>query len=298
MINELKLYGDVEEHATVKTLNTYHIGGTTKYLISPNSINDLINILKVLRENNIKYFILGNGSNVILNSREYNGAIIRLNKLNGIEIHPDMEMVYAEAGVLLPKLSSDVVNESLTGLEFASGIPGTVGGAITGNAGAYNSCILDYVESVTVLDSNLNVKILDHEDITYSYRTSMFKDQKDMIILAAKFYLKKGDKENSIKVMEDRRRRRIESQPLEYPSAGSVFRNPEGDFAGRLIESCELKGHRVGGAEVSTKHANFIINKDNATSEDIYELINYVHDTVLNKTNVDLIIEQEFIDWE
>ncbi|HAB66473.1 MAG TPA: hypothetical protein DCE23_03800 [Firmicutes bacterium] len=298
MLKELRLHGDVEEHTSIKFLNTYHIGGTTRYLISPNSINDLIAVLKILKENNINYFILGNGSNIIFNSREYNGAIIRLNKLNGIEIHPDMEMVYAEAGVLLPKLSQDVVNESLTGLEFAAGIPGTVGGAIYGNAGAYNACILDYVESVTVLDEKYNVKILEHEDITYSYRTSMFKEKKNMIILAVKFFLKKGDKENSLKVLEDRRRRRLESQPLEYPSAGSVFRNPEGDFAGRLIESCELKGHRIGGAEVSKKHANFIINIENATSEDIYELINYVHDTVLHKTNVDLIIEQEFIDWE
>lgn len=298
MLKELRLHGDVEEHTSIKFLNTYHIGGTARYLISPNSINDLIAVLKILKENNINYFILGNGSNIIFNSREYNGAVIRLNKLNGIEIHPDMEMVYAEAGVLLPKLSQDVVNESLTGLEFAAGIPGTVGGAIYGNAGAYNACILDYVESVTVLDENYNVKILEHEDITYSYRTSMFKEKKNMIILAVKFFLKKGDKENSLKVLEDRRRRRLESQPLEYPSAGSVFRNPEGDFAGRLIESCELKGHRIGGAEVSKKHANFIINIENATSEDVYELINYVHDTVLHKTNVDLIIEQEFIDWE
>lgn len=178
MLKELRLHGDVEEHTSIKFLNTYHIGGTTRYLISPNSINDLIAVLKILKENNINYFILGNGSNIIFNSREYNGAIIRLNKLNGIEIHPDMEMVYAEAGVLLPKLSQDVVNESLTGLEFAAGIPGTVGGAIYGNAGAYNACILDYVESVTVLDEKYNVKILEHEDITYSYRTSMFKEKR------------------------------------------------------------------------------------------------------------------------
>lgn len=298
MINELKKYGDVEEYASMKTLNTYHIGGSARYLIQPNSINDLISTLKLLDENKIKYFILGNGSNVILNSRLYDGAVIKLSKLNGIEIHPDMEMVYAEAGVLLPKLVQDVVNNSLMGLEFAAGIPGTVGGAVCGNAGAYNACILDYVESVTVLDKDYNVKIIEHDDITYSYRTSMFKEKKNMIILAAKFYLKRGDKENSLAVMEDRRQRRVASQPLEYPSAGSVFRNPEGDFAGRLIESCNLKGYNIGGAEVSLKHANFIINKDNATSEDVYQLINYVHDTVLAKTNVDLIIEQEFIDWE
>lgn len=298
MINELKQYGSVEENASLKNLNTYHIAGKAKYLVSPNSINDLIQIIKIIKENDLQYFILGNGSNIVLNDREYNGVIIRLNQLNGIEIHPQLNMAYAEAGAMLPKLVQEAVNNSLMGLEFAAGIPGTIGGSIYGNAGAYNSCILDYVTSVTVLDENLNVKVIEHENITYSYRTSMFKEEKKYIILAAKFFLKEGDQSNSLNIIEDRRQRRIASQPLEYPSAGSVFRNPEGDFAGRLIESCDLKGYRIGGAEVSSKHANFIINVNNATGKDIYTLIKHVHDTVLEKTNVDLHIEQEFIDWE
>lgn len=298
MINKLRELADVEEHATLKHLNTYRIGGTAKYLISPNSISDLVNVLKLLKEENIKYFVLGNGSNVVLNSREYDGAVIRLNKLNGIEIHPELQMAYAEAGAMLPKLVTESTNKSLTGLEFAAGIPGTIGGSIYGNAGAYNSCILDYVTSVTVLDENLEIKTIEHENIEYSYRTSMFKESKKYIILGAKFFLKEGEKQSSLDIIEDRRNRRIASQPLEYPSAGSVFRNPEGDFAGRLIESCNLKGFRIGGAEVSEKHANFIINKENATSNDVYKLINHVHKTVLEKANVDLLIEQEFIDWE
>lgn len=298
MINKLRELADVEEHATLKHLNTYRIGGTAKYLISPNSISDLVNVLKLLKEENIKYFVLGNGSNVVLNSREYDGAVIRLNKLNGIEIHPELQMAYAEAGAMLPKLVTESTNKSLTGLEFAAGIPGTIGGSIYGNAGAYNACILDYVTSVTVLDENLEIKTIEHENIEYSYRTSMFKESKKYIILGAKFFLKEGEKQSSLDIIEDRRNRRIASQPLEYPSAGSVFRNPEGDFAGRLIESCNLKGFRIGGAEVSEKHANFIINKENATSNDVYKLINHVHKTVLEKTNVDLLIEQEFIDWE
>lgn len=298
MINKLLKHADVLEHADLKNLNTYRLGAKAKLLVSPNSITDLIKVLEILKENNEKYFILGNGSNIVLNDREYDGAIIRLNKLNGIEINPDLEMAYAEAGAMLPKLVTESVNKSLTGLEFAAGIPGTIGGSIYGNAGAYNACILDYVSSVTVLDENLEITELEHEKITYSYRTSMFKEEKKYIILGAKFYLKQGDKQNSLDIMEDRRNRRVASQPLEYPSAGSVFRNPEGDFAGRLIESCNLKGYKIGGAEVSEKHANFIINKQNASCTDIYKLINYVHDTVLEKTKVDLIIEQEFIDWE
>lgn len=298
MIDKLREFAEIEEHATLKNLNTYRIGGTARMLVSPNSITDLINVLKVLKENNIKYFILGNGSNVILNNREYNGAVIKLNKLNGIEIHPELKMAYAEAGAMLPKLVAESINKSLTGLEFAAGIPGTVGGSIYGNAGAYNACILDYVTSVTVLDENLEVLTLEHEDIEYGYRTTMFKEKKNYIILGAKFFLKEGDKQSSLDIIEDRRKRRVESQPLEYPSAGSVFRNPEGDFAGRLIESCNLKGYKIGGAEVSEKHANFIINSNNASSQDVYKLINHVHKTVLEKTNVDLLIEQEFIDWE
>lgn len=298
MIDKLRELADVEEHATLRHLNTYHIGGTAKLLLSPNSISDLIRTLKILKEENIKYFILGNGSNIVLNDREYDGAIIRLNKLCGIEIHPELEMAYAEAGAMLPKLVTESINKSLTGLEFAAGIPGTVGGSIYGNAGAYNACILDYVTSVTVLDENLDIKTIEHEDITYSYRTSMFKENKKYIILGAKFFLKEGEKQSSLDIVEDRHNRRLSSQPLEYPSAGSVFRNPEGDFAGRLIESCNLKGFSIGGAQVSEKHANFIINKRNATSKDVYKLINHVHKTVLEKTNVDLVIEQEFIDWE
>ncbi len=299
MINELKEFAKVEEHASLKNYNTYRIDGKTKYLIQPNSINDLTSVMKILKENNIKYYVLGNGSNIVINDKEYDGATILLTKLDGIEIHPELQMAYAEAGAMLPVVAKKTVEQSLTGLEFAAGIPGTVGGSIYGNAGAYNSCILDYVSSVTVLDEEtLEVKVLEHEDITYGYRTSMFKEEKKYIILGAKFYLKEGDKENSLEMIETRQERRRESQPLEYPSAGSVFRNPEGDFAGRLIESCQLKGHKIGGAEVSEKHANFIINKENATASDVRGLIKYIHDEVQAKTEVDLISEQEFVDWE
>lgn len=298
MINELRKYADVEEHVSLKNLNTYRIDGKAKMLVSPNSVSDLVSVLNVFKKNNQKYFILGGGSNIVLNDREYDGAVIRLNKLNGVEIHPELKMAYAEAGAMLPKLANESIEKGLTGLEFAAGIPGTIGGSIYGNAGAYNACIMDYVSSVTVLDENLEIKTIEHENIEYSYRTSMFKETKKYIILGAKFFLKEGEKQNSLDIIADRRRRRVESQPLEYPSAGSVFRNPEGDFAGRLIESCELKGFNIGGAEVSKKHANFIINKNNATGSDVYKLIKHVHQTVLDKTNVDLVIEQEFIDWE
>lgn len=298
MKEQLEQFAEVEENASLVKLNTYHIGGLTKYLVRPNSINDLVEVLKILRENNIEYFILGNGSNIVLNSKLYEGAVIKLDKLNGIEINPELNMAYAEAGAMIGKVALESINKGLTGLEFAAGIPGTIGGCIYGNAGAYNACTMDYVESVTVLDENLNIVILKNEDISYGYRTTMFKEEKKYVILAAKFYLKNGDKANSLEMLAERQERRAATQPLEYPSAGSVFRNPDGDYAGRLIEFCGLKGYRIGGAEVSEKHANFVVNKENASSKDVHDLIMYVHDTVLEKTNVDLEIEQEFIGWE
>ena len=299
MIKELEKHASVLKEVSLEKYNTYHIGGKVKYLIEPNSINDLVDVIKLLDENKVDYFVLGNGSNVVLSSKYYDGAVIKLSNLNGIAIKPELNMAYAEAGAMMPSLVMDSVNKGLTGLEFAAGIPGTVGGSIYGNAGAYNACIMDYVSSVSVLDKyTYEIIELEHEDIQYSYRYTSFKEHKNYIILSAKLFLKHGEKKNSIAILEDRKARRLASQPLEYPSAGSVFRNPDGDFAGRIIEACGLKGKKIGGAEVSKKHANFIINTGGATSDDVYQLINYVHDYILDETTVDLIIEQEFIGWD
>ena len=298
MINTLKQFGEVKEHVSLKNMNTYRIDGKAKVLIEPNSINDLVEVIKTLREFKTPYFILGAGSNIVFNDREIDGVVIKLTRLSGVEVYKNDNIVYAEAGAMLPKVVVDSVNNGLCGLEFAAGIPGTIGGAVYGNAGAYNSCIMDYVQSVTALDQNNEIVTLNHEDIEYEYRNTMFKKTKKYFILGAKLFLREGNKEESEAVMADRKKRRVESQPLDFPNAGSVFRNPEGDFAGRLIESCDLKGYRMGGAEVSEKHANFIVNKENATGKDVHDLILYVHDTVKEKTGVDLLIEQEFVDWE
>ncbi|MGM9834524.1 MAG: UDP-N-acetylmuramate dehydrogenase [Bacilli bacterium] len=298
MIDELKKYGDVSPSINMEKYNTFHIGGLCKCLLEPYSISDLQQAIRYLKDNNIKYFIIGNGSNLVLSSKLNDIVFIKLTNISAIAVHKEYNIVYAEAGAMLPKLASISIENELTGLEFAMGIPGTIGGSIVGNAGAYNSCILDYVKNVTILDDNLEIKTLEHEDIKYGYRTSMFKEKKNCVILAAKFYLKNGDKENSLALVEERRIKRLETQPLEYPSAGSVFRNPKGDYAGAIIENCKLKGISIGGATVSTKHANFIINDNNATSEDVYNLINHVHKVVLEETKVDLVKEQEFVGWE
>ena len=283
----------IEENVSLKSYNTYKIDSKAKYLIKVYSIKGLIDILKYLKEENIEYFILGNGSNIIMDDY-FKGAIIKLDGLNKIKINKNI--VEAEAGAMMNTLANMTVMHELTGLEWAINIPGSIGGSIVGNAGAYNSDIMANLISVKILDSNYEVKELKKEDIVYSYRSTNLKDKG--IIISACFKLEKGNKEESLELMKNRCEKRIASQPLELPSAGSVFRNPEGDYAGRLIEEAGLKGKIIGGAQVSEKHANFIVNIGGATSQDIKNLIELIKGEVKDKFNVDLILEQNIIDWK
>ena len=294
MINNLKKYGKVKENVDLKSYNTYKISSHAKYLVEVKNEESLISLLKFLKSKKTNYYVLGNGSNVILPSNDFNGVIIKLNEFNKIEI--DDDEVTVGAGVMLPKLVNETVNNCLVGLEWASGIPGTVGGSVVGNAGAYLSEIFDFIISVRVLE-NFKIKEILKKDIDHSYRHTSFKEKKDIVILSVKLKLEKGNSDESFKIMKNRMERRLESQPLDYPSAGSTFRNPEGNYAGKLIEDCGLKGKTIGGAMVSQKHANFIINYNNATPDDIRNLIKCVHDEVLKQTNVDLVLEQELVDW-
>ena len=196
------------------------------------------------------------------------------------------------------KLSLLTAKKGLDVLEFASGIPGTVGGAIYMNAGAYKSDMGYIVKEVKVLTPDFKIITLENKEMNFHYRSSFLQTHKDYVCLEVVLKLEKGDKNTLEEVIKERRKRRIESQPLEYPSAGSVFRNPEGMFAGKLIEDLGLKGKKIGGAKVSEKHANFIINYKKAKSDDIKKLIELVHDQVLEKYNVDMKIEQEFVNWE
>ena len=196
------------------------------------------------------------------------------------------------------RVAREAMKKGLAGLEFASGIPGTIGGAIYMNAGAYKSDMGYITTNVTVLTDDLKIITLTNAEMDFHYRSSYLQKHKDYICLEAVLKLTKGDRKQIEEVVRERRERRVESQPLEYPSAGSVFRNPEGMFAGKLIEDLGLKGLTKGGAEVSLKHANFVVNKENATAKDIHDLIMFVHDAVLDKYGVDLKIEQEFVNWE
>ncbi len=288
---------NVKINESLELHTTYKVGGTCKYFITPETVNELIDLIKYLKEKNIKYMILGNGSNSIFSSKEYDGVIINLTNINTMEIKEDK--IYVEAGYQLIKLSMDALNNSLSGLEFAAGIPGNIGGAIFMNAGAYKSDMSNLVETVTFLDENLELKTLTKDELNFSYRKSLFQSKPEYIIISTVLKLEKGNQEEIKALMDKRKGRRIESQPLEYPSAGSVFRNPSEDiFAGKLIEDLGLKGYTIGGAQISEKHANFIINVGGATGEDIKALIDLVKLKVKEKYNIDLHVEQRFINFE
>ena len=280
--------------ASLKNLNTYKIDSTAKYLIEVQTLEGLISILNYLHEHNIKHFILGAGSNIVIDEY-FDGAIIKLNGLKKIEVKDNI--ITCESGAMMPSLSCVSIDHNLTGLEWAINIPGTVGGSIVGNAGAYKKEMFDYLVEIKVLDENLQIKEIKKEEIKHSYRHTDLKE-KPWIVLEATFKLEKGDKEESLALVRDRKERRLATQPLDMPSAGSVFRNPENDHAGRLIEAAGLKGKKIGGAMVSEKHANFIVNIGGATSNDIKNLIKLVHTQVKEKFNVDLVLEQEIIDWK
>lgn len=284
----------ISENASLKNLNTYKLESHAKYLIRVETLEGLIDLLKYLKESNINYFILGAGSNIIIDEY-FDGAVIKLDGLRKIEVKDNI--ITSEAGVMMGALSCTSMDHNLTGLEWAINIPGTVGGSIVGNAGAYKSEMFDSLVKIKVLDENLEIKELKKEEIKHTYRHTDLKG-KNWIVLEATFKLEKGNKEESLELVKDRQERRNKTQPLDMPSAGSVFRNPEGDHAGRLIEEAGLKGYQIGGASVSTKHANFIVNTGNATSNDIKNLIELVHSQVKEKFDGDLVLEQEIIDWK
>ena len=295
MIETLKNYGEVKQQVNLKKYNTYRVSSLCKTMFIPNSIENLQEGLKYLKEQEIPYFILGNGSNCLFKDDYYDMVFISFEKLNKYKVNTHDKTITAEAGTMLPALTLESIKNGLTGLEFCANLPGTLGGSIYGNAGCYNACIMDYIEEVTVLNKKLELITLRNEDIPYGYRTTLFKTKKEFIILSAKIKLETGNEEASKLIIKERNIKRKESQPLDFPSAGSVFRNPEGDYAGRLIEFCGLKGTKLNDAQISKKHANFIINTDNASGMDLYTLIKDTQRIVKELTKVELLIEQEII---
>ena len=287
----------IDEDVSLSKLTTYRVGGKASCIAYPKDINELVNLLKLLKSNGIKYKLLGNGSNLLFSDNDYQGVLIKLSEFNNIEFISKNKLRVG-AGYSLIKLSLLTAKKGLTGLEFASGIPGSVGGAVFMNAGAYKSDMGYVVESVKVLTPNYEVINLENKEMNFHYRSSYLQKNRDYICLEVIIKLQFGKKDAIEEVIKERRERRIASQPLEYPSAGSVFRNPDGNFAGKLIEDCSLKGMKRGGAMISDKHANFVVNYKDATSSDIKYLIDLAHDKVLEKYGIDMKIEQEFVNWE
>lgn len=287
--------GKIEKDISLSTLTTYKTGGIAKLVVYPNNINNLKQLLKLIHKHNIKYFILGKGSNTLFSDKEFNGVIIKLDKLNNFKIKETE--IYVESGMILSKLVQASIKNELTGLEFAIGIPGTIGGAIYMNAGAYGSKMSNIVKSVIVLNEKLQIEEIPLEKLKFDYRYSIFQANKNLICIAANIKLEHGNHDEIDSKIKENLLKRKNSQPLEYPSAGSVFRNPKGNYAGKIIEELGLKGKNIGGAEISSKHANFIINKTNASSSDILNLIKLVQKEVKDKYKIDLKLEQQLVNW-
>ena len=286
--------GEVIENVDLSRYTTYKLAGIGRVLVVPRDIDGLKKLIEYIKSNGFKYKILGNGSNLIFKNDFYDGILIKLDNFVSLDINDCI--VSVGAGYNLMKLALKCSMMGLSGLEFATGIPGSVGGSVYMNAGAYNSDISSVLESALILTPDLDIVKYSNSDFNFSYRTSILQRNHDYICLAAQFKLSHGDKNEIMEVVNSRRERRISSQPLEFPSAGSVFRNPEGDYAGRLIEELGYKGHSIGGACVSMKHANFIVNTGGATGNDICSLIDSIKADVKDKYNIDLKVEQEIVE--
>lgn len=290
MIEKLNKICETKEEFDLTKYNTYRLNSISKCVVFPSNIDELKEVLNVVKD--YKHMILGNGSNVIL-PPYYDGIIIKLDKFNGCELHDDY--VYAECGYMINKLSMDLVEKGYSGLEWASGIPGTIGGCVYNNAGAYNSSISEILISATIYDGKEIIE-LNNEEMNFSYRDSILKHNKNLILLSCKLKIVSADKEELKQIVNDRTQKRLQTQDLSHPSCGSVFRNPEGVAAGKLIDDLGLKGLNINGAMVSKIHANFIINNDNATQEDIVNLINKIKKDVKDTYDIDLVLEQEIIE--
>lgn len=274
----------------LKNHTSFKIGGNAKVFFIPESVSDIQDALKICKEEGLPYYILGNGSNILFSDKGYNGVIINIfNKFNTVYLENE-NIINAQSGALLSYIANIALNNSLSGMEFASGIPGALGGAVYMNAGAYGGEMKDIVLSADILDKEGNVRTLENSKMGFQYRSSN-AEKEGFIVLSAKLELKKGNKEEIKSKMYELNSQRKEKQPLEMPSAGSTFKRPEGNFAGKLIMESGLKGYAIGGAMVSEKHCGFVVNTGNATCKDVLLLIEHVKKTVYDKFNV--ILEPE-----
>lgn len=288
---------NIRYNEEMKNHTTMKVGGACDCLVMPESIEEIENIIKYAKDNNITYYIIGNGSNLLVLDEGIRGLVIKIaNKFCNVEVKDNV--LIAQSGVSMPKLSQIAKKNVLTGLEFACGIPGTVGGCVSMNAGAYGSEMVNVVDKVTYIDENGKIKTILKKDMDFSYRHSIFSDNPDYIILSVYFKLEHGNLEDITRVMNENTLARRTKQPLEYPNFGSVFKRPEGYFVGKLVDDSGLRGKTIGGVQVSTKHTGFMVNIGNATCKDVLDLIKLVQETVFEKFGVHLNTEVKIIGGE
>lgn len=277
----------------MKKHTTFRVGGPADCFVMPKTIGEVKRIVTLCKEEKVPYYVLGNGSNLLVGDKGYRGVIIQIYKEMN-EIVVEGTTIKAQAGALLSKIGSTALEAGLAGFEFAAGIPGAVGGAVVMNAGAYGGEMKDILVSATVLTEDGEVLTIYKEELALGYRTSIIA-KKNYIVLEAEYQLQVGDKDAIRARMDELKVQRVTKQPLEYPSAGSTFKRPEGYFAGKLIQDAGLRGFQVGGAQVSEKHCGFVINKEQATAADIVELMKQVSDKVEQEFGVRLEPEVKFL---
>lgn len=282
---------NILENEDMSAHTTFKVGGPAKYLVLIDNIDQLAQVIRYLNIVEREYFLLGNGSNILVSDHGYDGVILKLTgEFSQVSVKEDK--ITCGAAALLGMVSREAASNSLTGMEFASGIPGTIGGAMVMNAGAYDGEMSQITESVTVVNREGEIMTLDADTMKFGYRTSIIK-KTGYVVTSVVLKLKAGDKNQIEEIMRDLAARRREKQPIEYPSAGSTFKRPEGYFAGKLIMDAGLRGFSIGGARVSDKHCGFVINQGNATAADVYDVICQVQETVKDKFGVKL--EREVI---
>jgi len=295
ILDELANFGSVEKDRPLSEMTTLRIGGPCAYVVYPENGMGLIALMRYLREKEVPWKIFGKGSDILCSDDAYEGVVIRLDRhMNDAFFVGDRVM--AQAGCSIIALAVTAMKHGLSGLEFASGIPGTVGGAVYMNAGAYKASMMDIVKRVLVLKDE-EISWMDVSECGFSYRTSVFQDHPDWVVLAVEMELTEDDPEKIEALMDDRRQRRLASQPLNYPTCGSVFRNPEGYNAWQLIEGIGYRGLRKGGAMVSDKHCNFIVNENHATAADYIALVEEIQEKVEAQYGVRLHTEMEKFNW-
>lgn len=285
--------GELIENESMKYHTSMRTGGNVRFLYIPSDVNALIKVLHLLKEHHIKYFILGKGSNLLFPDGIHDLFVIKISKIMDEFVQNNDEFTIG-AGASIQMIAKKLSKMGYSGIEFAGGIPGTLGGAIYMNAGAHTHDMSSIIKSVKIIDEDYNIRTIDNKDCDFHYRNSIFHQQ-GWIIIEATIKLQQGDPAHIFKQMAGNLAYRKEMQPLELPSCGSSFKNPQGNHAGKLIEECGLKGYTIGGAQVSEKHANFIVNINNATSTDVLDLIDHVVETVYDKTGIKLTPEMEII---